>query len=370
VNSAFIRSLAALAVLAAAAPLCAQRWQMQYLYDESKSDLTIDDLQIPTATHGIAVGIVTEGKERKPVEIVTSDGGAHWQIAPLKEEPISVFFLNADLGWLVTDKGIWKTSDAGKTWGKMPHLPEKTEALRVYFADENRGWAACTNQTVLETTNGGEHWTSVPEAAKAPGNPLFSAYSWIAFSDPQSGIITGSSEPALRERLPDWLVPDQATREREIPHLSLTLQTRDGGKTWKSESSTIMGEITRSRFSQGRLGMGLIEHGQSFQYPSEVFSIEWPSGGNRVVYRDERFFVSDVWIAPGGSYYLAGIELASKLRDIVPQKVKVLVSKDLSTWTPVPTDYRATANRVYLGGSGDDALWLATNTGMILRLGR
>ncbi len=361
--------MAALVALAAAAPLGAQRWQMQELYDQAKSDLTIKDFQFTSASRGVAVGVVTEGKDAKPVQLVTSDGGAHWQIEPLKEEPYSVFFLNENVGWMVTEKGVWKTTDAAKTWAKMPKLPEKTEALRVYFADESRGWAACTNQTVLETTNGGEHWTPRPEPSNLPGNPLFAAYSWIAFTDPHSGIITGSSEASRRERLPDWLEPDMATRERETPHLSLTMQTRDGGKTWLSLSATIYGEITRSRFAPQHHGLGLIEHNQSAQYPSEAFEILWPNGGNRVVYHDAHFFVSDVWITPGGAYYLAGIDIASKLRDIVPQKVKVLTSRDLSTWTPIPVDYRAVANRVYLGGMGED-VWLAANTGMILKLSR
>ncbi len=188
------------------------------------------------------------------------------------------------------------------------------------------------------------------------------------FRHPQSGLIIGANEPVRRERLPDWLEPDTVLGGRETPHLSLTLETLDGGKTWKSHSTSMFGEITRSRFSPPHAGLGLIEHDQSSQYPSEVFELSWPTGRNQVVYHDKSFFVSDVWVTPGGAYYLAGIEIASKLRNIVPQKVKVLMSRDLETWTPTAVDYRATANRVYLSGTGEDALWLATNNGMILKL--
>jgi hypothetical protein len=353
---------------ACAAPLGAQRWQMQYLYDEMKSSLTINDLQFPSATHGVAVGVITEGNSAKPVTVTASDGGAHWQLSPVKEEPYSLFFLNENLGWMVTEKGFWRTGDSGKSWTKLPKIPGQAEPLRVYFADENTGWAACTNRTVLETRDGGEHWARIEATANEPGNPLFSAYSWIAFANPKSGIITGANEPMRRERLPDWLEPDTTLGTRETPHLSLTLQTLDGGKTWESHSASMLGEITRSRFDPPNPGLGLIEHDQSFLYPSEVFAITWPNGQNKVVYHDEHFFVSDIWITPGGTYYLAGIEIASKLRNVVPQKVKVLTSKDLKTWTPAAMDYRATANRVFLGGSGEDAMWLATNNGMILKL--
>ena len=366
-TSLFVRrTLGLLAVAACAAPLGAQHWQMQYLYDQMKSSLEIYDLQCPSASHGVAVGVVTEGNSLKSVALVTSDAGAHWQVTPLKEEPYSLFFLNDSLGWMVTEKGLWRTSDSGKSWTKLPKV--LGEPLRVYFADENIGWAACTNRTVLETHDGAQHWTPIAATSQEPGNALFSAYTWIAFANPQAGLITGSNEPTRRQRLPDWLEPDTVLGGRETPHLSLTLQTFDGGKTWQSHSTSMFGEITRSRFSPPHFGLGLIEHDQSFQYPSEVFRISWPSGQNQVVYHDKNFFVSDVWVTPGGAYYLAGIEVASKLRNVVPQKVKVLTSRDLVTWTPTAVDYRATANRVFIGGSGDDALWLATNNGMILKL--
>jgi len=32
------------------------------------------------------------------VAVVTSDGGAHWQTVDLKEIPVSLFFLNENLG--------------------------------------------------------------------------------------------------------------------------------------------------------------------------------------------------------------------------------------------------------------------------------
>lgn len=367
-NSRLLRNILAVCAMAAcAAPLGAQHWQMQYLYDEMKSTLTIIDLQAPSASHSVAVGVITEGNSRKPVALVTSDGGAHWQVTPVKEEPYSLFFLNENLGWMVAEKGLWRTGDSGKSWTKLPKVPAQTDPLRVYFADENNGWAACTNRTVLETHDGAQHWTKVGATASEPGNPEYAAYNWITFASPKLGIITGANEPVRRERLPDWLDPSATLSTREAPHLSLTLQTQDGGKTWESHSSTMLGEITKSRFALPNQGIGLIEHDQSFQYPSEVFNIAWPKGQNQVVYHDEHFFVSDIWITPGGTYYMAGIELASKLHDIVPQKVKVMMSRDLKTWTPEAVDYRATANRVFLGGSGDDALWMATNDGMILK---
>ena len=69
-TSLFVRrTLGLLAVAACAAPLGAQHWQMQYLYDQMKSSLEIYDLQCPSASHGVAVGVVTEGNSLKSVAI-------------------------------------------------------------------------------------------------------------------------------------------------------------------------------------------------------------------------------------------------------------------------------------------------------------
>ena len=47
------------------APLGAQRWQMQYLYDQMKSDLIVNDLQCPSATHCAFSECITIGAEKR-----------------------------------------------------------------------------------------------------------------------------------------------------------------------------------------------------------------------------------------------------------------------------------------------------------------
>jgi hypothetical protein len=136
----------AFGILAIVIPqLHADRWQVQYIYESAKSDLVLQDVQFPSPARGIAIGEIVEGRNRKGVAVVTSDGGAHWNVVKLEENPISLFFLNDSLGWMVTEKGLWKTNEAGKDWQKLPKLPN--QPWRVYFADENNGWAACTKKT-------------------------------------------------------------------------------------------------------------------------------------------------------------------------------------------------------------------------------
>ncbi len=362
------------AAAALATPAGAQRWRIQYEFDELKSSLAIADLQFPSATRGVAVGTILEGgsnplrstPHEKPVALVTADGGAHWQSTALKENPISLFFLNDSLGWMITEKGVWQTNEAGRDWTKLPKPPARI--LRVYFADPNNGWAACTNKKVLATHDGGKRWEAIKEASEQPGDPNSTVYGWIAFANPKMGIITGWNVPQRYQRFAEWLDPANYVDRRETPHLSLSLQTSDAGQTWKSFASSMFGEITRVRFGPSGRGMGLIEHSTGYQqYPSEVFRILWPTGKSELLYREKTFFISDIWVTPGGVCYLAGIEANSRLHSIVPQKVKVLRSQDLKQWTAIPVDYRAVANRVVLAGQGED-LWLATNNGVILKL--
>lgn len=352
-------------------PLAAQKWQIQYFYDQAKSSFAVSDLQFPSAARGIAVGVIRKANREDPTSVVTSDGGLHWQIVPLKEPPVSLFFLNDSVGWLVTTKGLWQTVEAGRSWTKLPKVPG--QIYRVHFLDENHGWAIGPRKNAVETHDGGKTWKPLAAAAADYGeNIAYSAYTWITFATPQVGLITGWNIPPRRygPMLPDWVDPDSALQRRDVPHLSYTLTTSDGGGRWVPKSGSLFGTISRIRFASGGKGLGLMQYGATFRYPSEVYSLEWPAGTNRTVYRDAKFAVTDIWMATDGTAYLAGTEVRGRLRAMIPEKVRVLTSKDLKDWTPIPVDYHAEATATILAASDDDHIWMATDSGMILKLMR
>ncbi len=360
----------ALSLLAASVMLGqAPRWQMQYFYDQAKSELVVQDIQTPSDRYVMAVGTIQESKGgHKPVSVVTTDGGAHWDVVKLEENPVSLFFLNDTLGWMVTEKGIWKTEESGKDWKKLPKPP--ASVWRVYFADENNGWAACNKKTVLVTHDGGRKWEPIKTAAEPPGAADRSAYSWIAFANRTYGIVFGFNQPATRwgSRFPAWMDPEDAMSRRETPHLSYTMVTRDGGQTWRAGSTSLFGHVTRARFSTNGPGLGLVEYGDSATYPSEVYKLDWMTGKSQTVFRDKRYAISDVWMTKDGTSYVAGIEMAGQVRSVAPGNVKVFKSADMKTWTEMAVDYRAVAHRVILSGADEQNLWLATDNGMILKL--
>jgi hypothetical protein len=348
--------------------LTAQKWQIQYFYDQAKSTFVVSDLQFPSAARGVAVGVIKRGNHEEPTSVVTSDGGEHWQTVVLKEIPVSLFFLNENLGWMVTTKGIWQTLEAGKTWTKLPKLP--SEVYRVYFLDESKGWAIGPRKTAIETDDGGKSWTSLGAAAADYGEDIqYSAYTWITFATPRLGLITGWNIPPRQfgSDRPNWVDPGDTLRQRDTPHLSYTLATGDGGNKWTPSSSSLFGSIARVRFGPEGKGLGLMQYSETFRYPSEVYSIDWPGGGTHTVYRDPKFAVTDIWLTSDGTAYLAGTAVRGQLRSVIPQKVQVLTSKDLENWTPIPVDYRAEATAAILAASGGQ-IWMATDAGMILKL--
>jgi hypothetical protein len=370
VTSLKCRRFAALLLLAVpVAPLAAaSHWQMQYLYDENKSTLSIVDFQFASATRGIAVGVLHEGSREKPVAVLTSDAGAHWQTAPLPDDPVSLFFLNENLGWMLADKGaLWQTTEAGKNWKKLPKIPGS--ATRVCFTSETRGFATSDKKRVFETSDGGLHWTPIPAAAEPPGNPNDSAYNWISFPSPLNGIIVGFNLPPSRipRRYPDWLDPQEAIDRRETPHLTYAMFTGDGGKSWKTTSGSLFGLVSRVRWGPNGPGLGLIQYSNGFRYPSEVYRIDPASGSSTTVFRNQNFSVTDVWVRPDGEAILAGTAVTGQMRNVVPSKVRVQRSRNLVNWSEVPVDYRAVAVHTMLAGFGA-SMWMATDTGMILKL--
>ena len=114
--------------------------------------------------------------------------------------------------------------------------------------------------------------------------------------------------------------------------------------------------------------MGLIEMGRSSNFPSEVYELDWKTGKSHTIFRDKRYFITDVWLTPNGTAYIAGVEIAGQVHSIAPGNVKVFRSHDRKVWDEMPVDYRAVANRVNIAGFGNEDLWLAANNGMILKL--
>jgi hypothetical protein len=344
------------------------RWRLQYFYDKEHANFAISDLKFPSAKRGVAVGAILDGHSVKPMSALTSDGGAHWSLVPLNEPGMSLFFLNDSLGWLVTTKGLWQTEESGRSWRKVKAPPG---LLRVHFLDPEHGWAVGMRKQIYETKNGGVDWVKLPVVDQIESSQENTRFSWIEFVGKDVGIIGGSSRPGrVNSELPDWMEPEEASKRREWPHLAVTLETRDGGKSWKPSTASIFGEITEARFSTAGWGLGLIEFSGTFDWPSEVMFWDWKTGRQKRIYRTKDRKVTDVAITGAdGPIYLAAVEHSGQLQQlVVPGKVKIIRSGNAKDWTEMDVDYHAVARRVILAAAGPNDIWAATVTGMILKL--
>jgi hypothetical protein len=343
-------------------------WTIQYSYRQVDSTLSINDFLFTSETRGIVCGFTTDrrGKEN-PLVLVTRDGGAHWSEVPVKEAGLALFFLDDSTGWMVTEKGLWQTTESGRTWTKMKAAP--SGLLRVWFLDKQHGFAAGLEKRVFETVNGGDTWKPLPIAAEGEGDPTYTTYGEIAFSG-KDGIISGWNLPP-RPGGPDWMEPERAARRRQVPTLTILLQTLDAGMTWKKSEASVFGQVTRISMAPQGVALGLVEYKDEFEFPSEVYRINTGMNGTSdSVFKQKDRAITDVRTFAGSNGGLiAGYETEGTIfHSPIPGKLKVLTSDDLENWREMTVDYRAVAHRALIAGPDENHLWIATDTGTILKL--
>ena len=365
-----MRLAVSLLFLLASALSAEPRWEMQYFYDEPKSELTLTDVAFPSATRGLASGWVTESGGRvKPVVLVTKDGGEHWTHVPVSEPGQSLFCLDETACWMVTPKGLWFSDETGRTWRRV----RRAEGLRgTYFLTREHGWIFGAKKQLLETLDAGKTWKQVHEATELKTSEDRTVFHAMSFLTDKAGILTGRSEPVRpRGDLPLWAESDPETH-RERPTLTLLVETRDAGKTWSTTSASMFGRFTRlSRPGASGSALGLIEFERYFTYASEVYRYDFANGKLVRAFRQKDVAITDVAMAPKGSGVVAGFEPPGRLAwTPIPGKVRLYLSTDLTSWYEFPVDYRAVARRVRLAVVDDDRIWAVTDTGMILRLVR
>jgi hypothetical protein len=354
------------------APLpAAERWALQYFYDKNDSILAFTDIQFPSARRGVALGVLLEGQHRKPVVAVTSDGGSKWDLSPRKGLGLSLFFLNEQLGWIVAEKGrLSKTTDGGRTWTPVPLRDIKAEPARIFFLNESRGWLLCAQKQVYSTADGGRSWQLLA-ASRQPDVPEASTvYDGAAFLNPQQGLLTGWSRSPERSQTPDWMRPDRAPEHN--PTTGIILSTGDAGKSWHNSVLRQLGEIMCVRFSSSGDALMLIHHLASSSLPTEILSFDLKTLRGGPIYADKKRFVTDIVFAgppPGGPRaFAAAIDQEGRTPfPAIPSKIKVLQAADLHHWTEMEVDYRAEALSAHFAVF-ESSVWLATDTGMILKL--
>jgi photosystem II stability/assembly factor-like uncharacterized protein len=356
--------------MAGAALMAADRWDVQYSYEHLDNALTITDLKFPSAKRGVASGYILEKGKSKPTVLVTSDGGVHWALVPVKEIGVSLYFLDDSLGWMVAEKGIWQTEEAGRSWHKLVTPKEMKDLLRVWFLDRQHGYAVGERKKVWETTDGGAAWTELAAAGEPNTNADHTTYGVVSFANSRDGIIAGWDEPPRYNRVPDWMDPAAAKARTQWPSTLVLLQTRDGGKTWDSSTASIFGRVTKIGFAADGSSVGLIQFTDNFEWPSEVYRVDGHSGKSTRIFRRADCAISDAALMANGTIYLAGIQSASTVHSSpIPGKVKILRSNSMNgEWEDMAVDYKVQGHKTFVAAPDEDDVWVATDMGTILKL--
>ncbi len=171
---------------------------------------------------------------------------------------------------MVTNEGLWKTVESGRSWTKLPRSAATKWLTQVCFLDENKGWAIGERKSVYMTVDGGKKWSRVDAAEKVNTKPENTTFRTIAFADALNGMIVGqSAPPPPPDRLPAYLQPELSNR-RELPHLTIVLETRDGGKTWKPTTTSVFGQVTKVALIPDGTALSLFQFRGAFDHPAEI----------------------------------------------------------------------------------------------------
>jgi hypothetical protein len=358
----------ALALLALSVPmLAADSWKVQYFYDKDRSDLEIRDLQCPSSSICLAAGLLSEQNKNKPkgVLVVSTDGGEHWQLQEVNESPYSLFFLNEANGWMVSDRGIWRTENSGKTWKKI----NSTKGIeRLSFVDETHGFAVGEEKTILETEDGGKKWTKREIKDPRPMEARDVVFSGVTFVAKQHGVISGSWNPMQRVQESEWMEMNPAKRPKTAMS-ALLLESSDAGKEWHPYEVKVSGQITQLRFLNPNAFLMLVEYtgAQIAESPSEMFQLTSKAAPALRFHQSGRV-ARDFYVLPSGEVVIAAIELLGKSNEVpIPGKLRMMATSDLKTWQDEKADYRAVAKRPFLAAPDAAHVFVATDTGMILK---
>lgn len=118
---------------------------------------------------------------------------------------LAIQFVNPDVGWVVTGRGVIATTDGGQSWHHQLDRRMRFGA-QVDFIDRDHGWLV-SDQSVLVTEDGGQHWAPLPAQCPAIGGVHF-------YSASDGYAVTGHRSPSGR-----W-------------QAGPVLRTHDGGQSW------------------------------------------------------------------------------------------------------------------------------------------
>jgi hypothetical protein len=360
------RSFLATPLLAAPA---SPKFQRVFSHDKDRVSSGFTDFAMFAPGRGIALGTQATLPNGRPqgLAVSTEDDGKTWTESNLNFLPISLHARDALLWAVASNQDLWFSAEGGRDWRKISKV---RNCFRVHFIDDQTGYAVGFRKTVLRTTDGGRKWSPLPEAAKIDGDPDTTAFVCVASAGQKMVSIFGNTQSRRLRRfdsVPDWMDPESAKRDFQVPSLTIALDSNDGGKTFRPSRVSAFGNIHRVRTAPGGQGFILVKFGPYFPYGGELYRFRAQPGATiERLYRSREYTLHD-FLSTSQGLYLAATQRSNNSDLPIPTPVKILFSENLTDFREIPVDYRAEANSVFLSLS-DTTPFAATDEGMILKL--
>lgn len=154
-------------------------WTQKY-YDKN-AELLLNTVFFTDAKNGYVVGAKNLSHEADGIILETNDGGETWSKQDEKSELYSVYFPTKNIGYASGASMILKTTDGGKTW-KMTFAPPDGVFMSVYFINADTGYVVTLYGLIFKTADGGNHWTKLPSNTKNSLRSVFFTKSGVGYA--------------------------------------------------------------------------------------------------------------------------------------------------------------------------------------------
>ena len=213
-----------------------------------KQDPEIRDymsIAFTSANNGWAVGVAPLELDYPGFIGFTTDGGTTWNKAEIDVDAqlARIYFLDENHGWAIGEKGKIVATTNGKDW-EIQTSKVDNPLKGIYFVNKEVGFAVGANDTILSTKTGGRTWKVVQGGViGAIGDDEATMYNAIQFLDESTGWVAGVH-----------VVP-------QVSQNSVIQKTVDGGQTWVNQETGTEDVLEDIFFLDDKYGWAVGENG-------------------------------------------------------------------------------------------------------------